>query len=192
MPCEAWADAYAAGRAGVAMAELVVMPKLGLTMREGAVVRWLVEVGDTVTRGQPLCDIETDKITTEVEAPSSGVLLRRIDTDRDVPVGAGIALLGEPGEEAAATLHGEAPAPAAEAISVTEPAVAGPPGGAAERAGGPGRPLQGRGAVSPLARRLAGELGVDLAAVQGSGPGGRVVRRDVERAAGIAESEPED
>lgn len=60
------------------MAELVVMPKFGLTMREGAVVRWLVEVGDTVTRGQPLCDIETDKITTEVEAPSSGVLLRRI------------------------------------------------------------------------------------------------------------------
>ena len=75
------------------MAELVVMPKLGLTMREGAVVRWLVEVGDTVTRGQPLCDIETDKITTEVEAPSSGVLLRRIDTDWDVPVGAGIAEL---------------------------------------------------------------------------------------------------
>lgn len=98
------------------MADLVMMPKLGLTMREGAVVRWLVEVGEAVAQGQPLCEIETDKITTEVEAPSSGVLLRRIDTDRDVPVGAGIALLGEPGEEAAVTLHGENATPAAEPI----------------------------------------------------------------------------
>ena len=171
------------------MADLVVMPKLGLTMREGAVVRWLVEVGDAVTRGQPLCEIETDKITTEVEAPSSGVLLRRVDPDQDVPVGAGIALLGEPGERSAAALYGEEAAPAAAAAASSPGPAAGP---AAATGGEPDRSAEGHGPVSPVARRLAAELGVDLRTVRGSGPGGRVVRRDVEGAAGIAEPAAED
>jgi pyruvate dehydrogenase E2 component (dihydrolipoamide acetyltransferase) len=183
------------------MAALVVMPRLGLTMREGAVVRWLVEVGDRVRQGQPLCEIETDKITSEVEAPSSGVLLRRVEPDRDVPVGAAIALLGAPGEEAAGALFGEvgeAPPPAAAAASpraeeAPSPPAAAPGAGAAPAAAsspsaGQAGPAGGRGAVSPVARRLAAELGVDLATVRGSGPGGRIVRRDVERAAGIEES----
>jgi pyruvate dehydrogenase E2 component (dihydrolipoamide acetyltransferase) len=180
------------------MAEVVVMPKLGLTMREGAVARWLVEVGETVALGQPLCEIETDKITTEVEAPAAGVLLRRIAADEDVPVGVPIAVVGRPGEEAGVALHGEAGAgaPAMEAAP-------GPLGPAAARAAQPeaeappGPPAQApeeaeaapaRGAVSPVARRLAAELGIDLATVRGSGPGGRIVRRDVEAAAGIEET----
>jgi pyruvate dehydrogenase E2 component (dihydrolipoamide acetyltransferase) len=221
------------------MAAVVVIPKLGLTMREGAVARWLVEVGETVVGGQPLCEIETDKITTEVEAPASGVLLRRIAADEDVPVGAAIALVGHPGEEAAAALHGEAgaeaapaasganpgspgeaaagatapaaPAPPAGVAGATDPPPAGvagatepPPAGVARAtepppAGGAGAteppPAEAgpaRGAVSPVARRLAAELGIDLAKVRGSGPGGRIVRRDVEAAAGIEETEPAD
>jgi pyruvate dehydrogenase E2 component (dihydrolipoamide acetyltransferase) len=172
------------------MAAVVVMPKLGLTMREGAVARWLVGVGEAVAEGQPLCEIETDKITTEVEAPASGVLLRRIAAGEDVPVGATIALIGHPGEEAGVAFHGQAaagpatpPAPPGEAA----PAEAGPASAPAEEPPH-AEAAPARGAVSPVARRLAAELGIDLATVRGSGPGGRIVRRDVEAAAGIEEA----
>ena len=81
------------------MAHVVVMPKLGLTMRAGLVARWLVEVGEPVTEEAPLLEVETDKITTEVGAPAAGVLIRRVDQDVEVPVGEPIAILGDPGED---------------------------------------------------------------------------------------------
>jgi pyruvate/2-oxoglutarate dehydrogenase complex dihydrolipoamide acyltransferase (E2) component len=81
------------------MAHVVVMPKLGLTMRMGLVARWLVEVGEHVVEEAPLLEVETDKITTEVGAPAAGVLIRRVDQDVEVPVGEPIAILGDPGED---------------------------------------------------------------------------------------------
>jgi pyruvate/2-oxoglutarate dehydrogenase complex dihydrolipoamide acyltransferase (E2) component len=81
------------------MAHVVVMPKLGLTMRMGLVARWLVDVGAHVAEEAPLLEVETDKITTEVGAPAAGVLIRRVDQDVEVPVGEPIAILGDPGED---------------------------------------------------------------------------------------------
>ena len=77
------------------------MPKLGLTMQEAELVRWLVDVGGAVRAGQALCEVETDKITMEVESPADGVLLRRVEAGEVVPVGIGIAVVGETGEDAA-------------------------------------------------------------------------------------------
>jgi len=163
------------------MSQTVVMPKLGLTMQEAELTRWLVNVGDEVRVGQPICEIETDKITMEVEAPAAGVVLRRVEAGVVVAVGAGIAVLGAFGESVdGVVLHGDGPAPT---TGQPEPAPA------AAGAGSPrvDRPhvADERQAVAPVARRLAAELGVDLSTVRGTGPGGRVVRRDVEAAAGV-------
>jgi pyruvate dehydrogenase E2 component (dihydrolipoamide acetyltransferase) len=81
------------------MAYVVVMPKLGLTMREGLVARWLVELGEHVAEEAPLLEVETDKITTEVGSPASGALLRRVESEVEVPVGEPIAILGDPTED---------------------------------------------------------------------------------------------
>ena len=161
------------------MAVVLVMPKLGLTMTEGTVARWLVEVGEEVREGQPICEVETDKITTEVEAPRSGTLVRRVEADASVPVGAGIAVIGEAGEDMPGALHGDVGPVAAERI---------PPTDAAAQASAPVRSdavpdAPDRERVSPVARKRAAELGVDLATVHGTGPGGRIVLEDVENAA---------
>jgi pyruvate dehydrogenase E2 component (dihydrolipoamide acetyltransferase) len=162
---------------------VVVMPKLGLTMQEAELVRWLVDVNGEVRAGRPLCEVETDKITMEVEAPVDGVLLRRVEAGVVVAVGVGIAVVGEPGEDVAGiALHGDAPpavaVPETAAVVENEPVPASPPAPGDVGAGG-------RRAVAPVARRLAEELGVDLSTVAGTGPGGRIVRRDVEAAAGL-------
>lgn len=81
------------------MAYVVVMPKLGLTMRVGLVARWLVELGEHVVEEAPLLEVETDKITTEVGSPSAGVLLGRVEPEVEVPVGEPIAILGDPAED---------------------------------------------------------------------------------------------
>jgi pyruvate dehydrogenase E2 component (dihydrolipoamide acetyltransferase) len=81
------------------MTHVVVMPKLGLTMKTGLVARWLVEIGDQVAEDAPLLEVETDKITTEVASPASGVLRRRVEADVEVPVGEPIAILGAPDED---------------------------------------------------------------------------------------------
>jgi pyruvate dehydrogenase E2 component (dihydrolipoamide acetyltransferase) len=84
------------------LAYVVVMPKLGLTMKAGLVARWLVAVGDRVELDAPLLEVETDKITSEVPSPSAGTLLRAVDPDVEVPVGAPIAILGELAEDVSA------------------------------------------------------------------------------------------
>jgi pyruvate dehydrogenase E2 component (dihydrolipoamide acetyltransferase) len=141
-------------------------------MEEGTVARWLVAVGAAVERGQVLAEIDTDKATMEYEAEAAGTVLSIVVPEgADAPVGATIAWIGEPGEAVPAS-DGAAPAERAAAPSEAPPRPT-----AAPAAGG------GRVNASPVARRLAQELGVDLASVAGTGRGGMISREDVEAAA---------
>jgi pyruvate dehydrogenase E2 component (dihydrolipoamide acetyltransferase) len=150
------------------MALEIIMPRLSDSMEEGTILHWLVAEGDSVEPGQPLVEVETDKATVVHEADAAGVILAlTVGEGASVPVGSPIAVLGEPGEKPAQRGSPEAPAPAPEVPAAPTPRV-------------------GRPKASPLARRLAAERGVDLAALSGSGPNGRVIRADVERAAGVA------
>ncbi|MEA4855025.1 MAG: dihydrolipoamide acetyltransferase family protein [Solidesulfovibrio sp.] len=156
------------------MAQQVLMPKWGLTMKTGKIARWLAAEGDTVQAGQPLLEVETDKITNVVEAPASGLLFQIVAPAGEVvPVMQVIGLIAAPGETPERLPAGAAPAPAGQAASgrtatAAAPAKAGPAG--AVRA-------------MPAAKRLARELGIDLAAVTGSGPDGAVTEKDVRAAA---------
>jgi pyruvate dehydrogenase E2 component (dihydrolipoamide acetyltransferase) len=174
------------------MAEIVAMPKLGFDMAEGKLIRWMRAEGETVEQGQVLAEIETDKATVEVEAAAGGVVRKHlVDEGASVPVGTAIAIIGtadEPLPEAAPAAAAKAPsarrAPAAAAATASPASAATPAPAAVEPAHEPegdGR-LPGGRRASPLARRLAVEKGIRLGAVAGSGPGGRVTRRDVEEA----------
>ncbi|MGD9765001.1 MAG: E3 binding domain-containing protein, partial [Candidatus Binatia bacterium] len=161
------------------MAIEVIMPKYG-RMDEATITRVLKSAGDRVAVGEPLCEIETEKVNAEIEAPQAGVLAAFLHGEQSVvPCGNVVAIIAIDGEDpravaaryrAGAAGHA-AVAPAAPARPDAPPAM--PAGSAAGE----------RRAVSPLAKRRAAELGVDLARVVGSGPGGRVTREDVERAA---------
>jgi pyruvate dehydrogenase E2 component (dihydrolipoamide acetyltransferase) len=186
------------------MATEIKLPRLGQGMESGTIVKWLKSEGDSVEKGEPLYELDTDKVTQEVEADSSGILLRITVQEGEVPVGETIALIGAEGEElpaptapgsdgseAAAKASADAGAPA----SAEKPALA--PARGAERDRGraaaaetherpePAR-TNGRVKASPLARRIARERGVDLTQIRGTGPEGRVVAEDVERAAAAA------
>jgi len=167
------------------MATEVVLPKLGLTQDEGTIVRWVKPEGSHVTKGEPLFEVLTDKATIEVEAPASGVLLQiLVPEGGTVPVATAIALIGQPGERAAegaaplATGRSAVP-PRAAALDSTASAATG-----ATAAAVPGTTAAGDGRirVSPRARALAASHGVDLHALRGSGPDGRIIERDVQRA----------
>jgi pyruvate dehydrogenase E2 component (dihydrolipoamide acetyltransferase) len=155
----------------------VTMPKLGETVTEGLVSQWLKQVGDTVAFDDPLFEVSTDKVDSEVPSPYDGVLLEILVNEGDtVPVGTAIARIGEPGAQAAPS-SAPAAAPAAQVSETDEPAtelaaVTTPPTGN----GQPGVLL------SPVVRRMAAERGVDLTAIAGSGGGGRIRREDVEQA----------
>jgi pyruvate dehydrogenase E2 component (dihydrolipoamide acetyltransferase) len=170
----------------------VTMPKLGETVTEGVVSAWLKQVGDPVAFDDPLFEVSTDKVDSEVPSPYDGVLLEILVNEGDtVPIGTPIARIGEPGAAPASTAT---PAPAGTATAV--PAAAATPTAAASAAGvsetdepatGPAAtPPAGNGqpgvVLSPVVRRLAAEKGVDLTAISGSGAGGRIRREDVERA----------
>ena len=160
------------------MASEVKLPRLGQGMESGTVVKWLKAEGDAVEKGQPLYELDTDKVTQEVEAEASGVLLKIVVGEGEVPVGTTLALIGEAGEEVAA--------PAAETPPEQPPDEQEPsqePAAAQEAAPPPERQDGERIKASPLARRLAREQGVDLASVKGTGPEGRIVAEDVERLA---------
>ena len=159
----------------------ILMPALSPTMTEGNLAKWLKSEGDPVEAGEVIAEIETDKATMEVEAVDEGVLGRIVvpEGSEGVAVNAVIGVLLAEGEDAGSIE--EAPAPAEKPEPVAEPARETPPapGGVAERP-----PAQtGRGeriAASPLARRMASQAGLDLAAIQGSGPKGRIVKTDIE------------
>ena len=169
------------------MASRVVMPKLSDTMEEGRILRWLKHEGDTIETGQALAEVETDKATVEMEAYTSGTIRKLISTEGQfVKVGDLIAIIGAPGEDVSALLPAAgAPAPAAEMTPSAAPAPAAAaqaPQAAPSPAAGPpaatGRSLK----ASPLALRMAAEAGLDLGRLQGTGPQGRVIKRDIEAA----------
>ncbi len=147
------------------------MPRLSDSMEDGTVVRWLVAAGDHVQEGRPLVEVETDKATVTYEADAAGVILAlSVGEGATVPVGAPIAVIGEAGEQLP-----EPRVPETAAVAAAPEAVA--------VAAAPRRPgREGRQKASPLARRIAAQLNVDLGALAGSGPQGRVIRDDVERA----------
>jgi len=172
------------------MATDVVMPRLSDSMEEGTVLKWLVEEGGEVKRGEPLVEIETDKANMTYEADTDGVLIEVIAEEGDtLPVGEPIARIGEPGETASAKpqkADEKTPDTGSEAPEEegAEAAVATEEPEAPQRAR-PAAPSNGDGRVkaSPVARRMAREMGVELARLEGSGPGGRIVKADVEAAA---------
>ncbi len=152
------------------MAAELIMPALGMAQESGKVLRWLKAEGDAVAKGEAVLEVETDKVTVEVEAPESGVLggLRASEGD-EVPVGNIVAYVLAPGEDVPAA---EPVRPAAAAVA----AVAGDRDRSARREPPPRRRL-----ASPKARRLARERGIDLEALPASGPGGAIVAADLER-----------
>jgi pyruvate dehydrogenase E2 component (dihydrolipoamide acetyltransferase) len=167
------------------------MPALSPTMEEGTLAKWLIKEGDTVKSGDILAEIETDKATMEFEAVDEGTITKIVvpDATDGVKVGAVIAIMAGEGEDAsaAAPAKAEAPAPRAEApkAEAAAPAPALAPAPAPAPAAAPAPKSDGdRVKASPLARRLAEAQGIDLGALQGSGPGGRIVKADVDGAAG--------
>jgi pyruvate dehydrogenase E2 component (dihydrolipoamide acetyltransferase) len=164
------------------MAVEVVMPKFGLTMNDGILKRLLKQPGEAVTEGEPLFEVETEKVLNEVPAPASGVLVAFLFNEDDtVDCGVVLAVIAQPGEdvEALKTRYRAAPARAQPAAPPSA-AKAAPPEASAAPAGS-------RRSITPIARKRAEELGVDLSNVAGTGPGGRVTREDVERAAASAQ-----
>ncbi len=169
------------------MAEVVYMPKLSDTMTEGVVAEWTKKIGDSVSSGEVLAEIETDKATMEFESFYDGVLLHiGVEKGKAAPVNAILAIIGEKGEDISALLSAAPAAPAQETAPVQEevktvnpapvsaPVIASVPKAA--------EPIVQNGKVfaSPLAKKLADEKGINIAAVAGTGDGGRVVKRDVD------------
>jgi pyruvate dehydrogenase E2 component (dihydrolipoamide acetyltransferase) len=170
----------------------VLMPQLGETVAEGTITHWFKAVGDEIAPGENLFEVETDKATMEVPATAAGKLAEiRVPTGAVVPVGAVVAVIAD--GSGAATVPGAAASDAPARAPVASPAVAPAPPARAiklepfrevrtpERNFGPAR-LAGGVVVTPLARRLAGEAGIDLSGITGSGPHGRIVAHDVEQA----------
>jgi pyruvate dehydrogenase E2 component (dihydrolipoamide acetyltransferase) len=172
----------------------ISLPRLGQGMESGTIVRWLKQEGDQVEKGEPLYELDTEKVTQEVEADASGVLLKILAGEgEEIEVGKRIAVIGEAGEEVETPTE-EEPTDVAEAEEQEE----GAPGAAREEERERGReaaaPEQvteikepardgGRVKASPLARRIARERGIELRSLTGTGPEGRIVAEDVERAA---------
>ncbi len=169
------------------MADIFKMPKLGETVTKGTVSRWLLAVGDSVNFDDPLLEISTDKVDSEIPSPYAGTLLEILVPEGEtVDVGAPLARIGTPAE---AATPAEAPPPAeppataqpnGSSLSVAAPATTPAPALSSSTAVG-SKPL-----LSPVVRKLAAEHGVDLAIVKGSGAGGRIMREDVEAAIAAA------
>jgi pyruvate dehydrogenase E2 component (dihydrolipoamide acetyltransferase) len=187
------------------MATEIKLPRLGQGMESGTIVKWLKSEGDKVEKGEPLYELDTDKVTQEVEADASGVLLKIAISSGEVEVGKTIAVIGEQGEEVAAEVEENPSGDGDGAQTVGEDAQEeGSPARAREQDREQGRRASsgmseqvteirqpsadngGRVKASPLARRIARERGIDLSAVAGTGPDGRVVAEDVERSAASA------
>jgi pyruvate dehydrogenase E2 component (dihydrolipoamide acetyltransferase) len=168
------------------MATEIKLPRLGQGMESGTIVKWLKSEGDSVEKGEPLYELDTDKVTQEVEADASGVLLKIAVSSGEVEVGKTIAVIGEQGETVEVTqdvLEEGAPARARE-----QKGERGREASAAETSPvmelrQPSAANGGRVKASPLARRIARERGIDLSSVAGTGPEDRVVAEDVERTA---------
>jgi pyruvate dehydrogenase E2 component (dihydrolipoamide acetyltransferase) len=165
------------------MAETISMPKLGFDMAEGLLVRWVKQVGENINKGDVLAEIETDKATVEVESSASGVVLQLIvDQGTMVPVNAPIAVIGAAGEvvseqSSVGTKKVIDEKPAAQTPTTSTPV-----------AQVVSTPVDGSVKASPLAKKIARDQKVDLSHVHGTGPGGRIVRKDIEAA--LASGQP--
>ena len=171
------------------MATEIKLPRLGQGMESGTIVKWLKSEGDQVEKGEPLYELDTDKVTQEVEADASGVLLRIAVAEGEVPVGKTIAVIGEQGEAVEVGDDAqEEGSPARAREQDRERGRQASTDGHGEQVTELEAPSSGNGRIkaSPLARRIARERGIDLSAVAGTGPEGRVVAEDVERAAAKA------
>jgi pyruvate dehydrogenase E2 component (dihydrolipoamide acetyltransferase) len=176
----------------------IVMPRLSDSMEEGTILRWMKSPGDSVEQGEELVEIETDKANMVYEAPAGGTLIEVVaEENATLPIGEVIARIGEAGEAPSgdgAPSKSKEPAPS-ESAAATAPAAAPPQPAAPSVEAPPSAPAptgDGRVKASPLARRMARERGLDLSALAGSGPGGRIVKADIERAvaAGPAAAPP--
>ncbi len=170
----------------------ITMPQLSDTMTEGTVVKWHKKEGDKVKAGDELADVETDKATMPMEAFESGILAHIAAAEgQKVAVGASLGVIALPGEDPAAIKQ------AAQSVAKPQPAAAAPSATAAESPAAPQstpaavQPAEApaRAPISPLARRVAADKGVDLANIKGTGPGGRIVERDV-LAAALEQTKP--
>ena len=163
------------------MAETINMPKLGFDMAEGVLVRWVKNIGETINKGDVLAEIETDKATVEVESPASGVVLQQIvDEGSVVPVNAPIAVVGEAGEKVEAPVADSGKQKAETKVEAAPAMQAAPATASTQQASVPAD--SGSVKASPLAKKIAKDNNLNLASIQGTGPGGRVVRKDVEAA----------
>jgi len=180
------------------MASPIKLPEVAAGATHAVISSWQVNVGDTVTVGQQLAEIETDKAVVELLAEEAGTILQLIGKAGDeMEVGSTIAMLGEPGESADAPVS--APEPAATTVTPATPEVKAPIATPVVETSAPVAPVipaaresNGRVLVSPIARKLAKESGVDISSIQGTGPGGRIVSRDVTAAPvpAVADSAP--
>ncbi|MBS0124257.1 pyruvate dehydrogenase complex dihydrolipoamide acetyltransferase [Thetidibacter halocola] len=170
----------------------ILMPALSPTMEEGTLAKWLVKEGDTVSSGDVIAEIETDKATMEFEAVDEGTIGRILVAEgtEGVKVNTPIAVLLEDGESSDDIATGS-PAVTAPKAQTAAAAEAAPAGGPDKAAPAPASPDSDRVFASPLARRIAAQKGVDLAAVKGSGPHGRIVKADVEAATPDAAGAPQ-
>ncbi len=168
----------------------VEMPKMGDTMEEGKILRWIKHEGDPVNKGESLAEVETDKVNIEIEAFASGVLRKiLIPEGESAPIGAGIALIGTPDEPLPDGLAGNGSAKAAATAPAHKPEALLKEGSAGEvqaTSHPAGTQLatiaerQGRIFISPIARRLAADQQLDFTRIQGTGPNGRIIKMDVE------------
>ena len=163
------------------------MPSLGHTMEKGKIIEWLKHEGDPIAKGEPLVVIETDKVITEVESPADGVVLRIVvPSEEERPIGALLAVLGAQGEQVSEVELQQMLGPVAAQTPVTPAPVAAPAPMVAPRADAAARDGGERLKISPIARKLADELGLDASTIQGTGPGGRITKDDVLRVAEAA------
>ena len=180
----------------------LTMPQMGYDMQEGTVVRWLKAEGSNVEIGEPVAEIETDKAVVEFESYAEGVLQKiLVNEGTTVPVGEVIAIVGEDSEVVGTTAEPESPAPVAEPELTEEEthaaiplgAASTPPSDGTETPAEPEEPSEPRRVLAtPVARQIAAEAGIDLATVEGTGPGGRVTKDDVQRVVdAMPEPEPE-
>ena len=175
------------------MAEIIRMPRLSDTMEEGNIIEWLKKEGETVEPGDVLAEVETDKATMELESFFSGTLIHIGVQEGAVPVDGIIAIIGDPSDDVQKLLaeaqndsngggaseapsEESAPAPASAPSSTSKPASTPAPAPAASPS------LDDRVKASPLAKKMAADAGIDISSIQGSGEGGRIVKRDVEKA----------
>ncbi len=172
------------------MADIVSMPKLGFDMAEGVLIRWVISEGQDVEKGQVLAEIETDKATVEVEASVTGTVRKHIVAEgTSVPVGEAIAVIGDPGED----IDIESLAASASDIEASSPVEVEPEVESRQaEAPIPSTSTEFPDGVkaSPVARRMASDLGIALGSISGSGPGGRIIKRDLEAASSAKAPSP--